>query len=265
MVFLNMNDTVIIGKICSDLDHELNAREKADLADYLAANPEAYQIYRQQALIKKQLDDGQASMIEIDLKKDILNKIAMEGYKQPPKKDGVRLVPGFLSRPVVKFGFTFVIGVFMGFLVFSFLKADLSGTPGQTDQMKGTFYDTKSAGSLKTADVLQYDSPVASALIRVRYSTKMVEITAELTSNQPVKCNIQFDYNNFNVLNLQNVNVNSQTTALAAGNIIQINNMGENKFLIYLANKTTLPNNIDFKILLNDSPIFQNSVQVNKD
>ncbi|MCX6268862.1 MAG: hypothetical protein NTW16_16170 [Bacteroidetes bacterium] len=260
-----MTDKLIIEKICRDLDHELNAREKADLAVYLASNPEAAQIYQQQALIKKQLDDGQASMIEIDLKKDILNKIAMEGYKQPPKKDGVRIVPGFLSRPVVKFGFTFVTGFFLGFLIFSFLKADLSGNSGQTDQMKGTFYDSKSTGGIKNAGVLQYDNPVAKALVNVRYSTTMVEITAELNSSEPVKCNFQFDYNNFNVLNIQNVSVNSQTTALASGNFIQINNMGENKFLIYLANKNALENNIDFKIMLNDSPIFQNSVQVNKD
>ncbi len=265
MVFLKMTDKVMIGKICRDLDNELSTREKADLADYISSNPEAYEVYRQQALIKKQLDECKASLIEVDFKNDILNKIAMEGNKQSPKKDNVRLVQGFLTRPIVKFGFTFVIGVFMGFMIFSFLKTDFTGTPVQTDQMKGTFYDTKSAGSIKTADVLQYDSPVATALIKVRYSTKMVEITAELNSSEPVKCNIQFAYSNFEVLNIQNVSMNNQTTAMAAGNFIQISNMGENKFLIFLTNKNTLQNNIDFKILLNDSPIYQNSVQVNKD
>ncbi len=260
-----MNNKKIIGIICKDIDQELSAGEKAELDDYLASSPEVHQIYRQQALIKKHLDEGQASMIEVDFKKNILNKIAMEAYKQPQKKHDVRLVHGFLSRPVVKFGFTFLMGIFMGFLIFSFLKADFTVTSAQTNQMKGAFYDNESASNIITADVLQYDSPVATAIIKVRYSTTMVEITAELTSNEPVKCNFLFDYNNFAVLNIQNSNVNNQTTAMAAGNFIQINNMGENKFLIYLSNKNALQNNIDFKIMLNDSPIFQNSVQVNKD
>ena len=70
-----MNNKKIIGIICKDLDQELSAGEKAELDDYLASSPEVHQIYRQQALIKKHLDEGQASMIEVDFKKNILNKI----------------------------------------------------------------------------------------------------------------------------------------------------------------------------------------------
>jgi hypothetical protein len=118
---------------------------------------------------------------------------------------------------------------------------------------------------MKMADVLQYESPLAKAICNVRYSTKIVEIRVELSSLNPVKATIEFDFNNFEVLNVQNVMVNDQSTALAASNYIQISNVGDNKFIIQLYNKNSLPHYIDFRIYQNESPIYQNSVQVNKE
>jgi len=188
----------------------------------------------------------------------------MEGYKQPPPKDDIRVSKPLLSLPVVRFGFTFLLGAFVGFAIFSFLRPDNAGMPLQSDALKGTFYDTKSAGSIRSADVLQYDGPVANALIRTRYNSKMVEITAELKSATQVKCSIQFSYNNFEVLNLQNISVNDLSSAFAGGNSVMITNVGENKFVIYLSNKNSLPNNIDVKLIQNDVPIYQNSLLVNR-
>jgi hypothetical protein len=131
--------------------------------------------------------------------------------------------------------------------------------------MKGTFYDSRSFDNMKTADVLQYESPLAKAVCNVRYSTKIVELRVDLFSLYPVKSTIEFDYNNFYVLNVQNVSVNEQSNAMTAANFIQINNVGENKFIIQLYNKNSLAHNIDFKIYQNDSPIYQNSIQVNKE
>lgn len=189
----------------------------------------------------------------------------MEGHKQPQKTGNVRVVNRFLSGSVIKFGLTFVMGVLVGFMIFSIGMADRNDGPSSTDQMKGTFYDSRTSGNMKTADVLQYDSPVAKAAFNVKYSAQIIEIAVDLSSEGPVRCTVQFDYNNFEVLGVRNVSVNGETTATAAGNFVQINNSGENRLLVYLQNKTNMPNNIDFKIFQNDSPVFQNSVQVNKE
>ena len=189
----------------------------------------------------------------------------METYKQPPKKAEVYVVRSFLSRNVVRFGFAFVMGIFAGFLIFSFLKIDFKGTNAPESEMKGTFYDTRSSGNMKTADVLQYESSGIRAVCNVRYSTKIVEVRVDLSSTSAVKSTIEFDYNNFQVINIQNVSVNDQSTAMAGGNLIQINNVGDNKYLFQLVNKNNLSHNIDFKIYQNDSPVYQNSIQVNKE
>ena len=265
MDFLKMTDKEIIGKIYRKLDGDLSVSDEYELEKYLSGHPEAVRFSKEWESIKLQMEQEQAKNIDIDLKQEILKRINMETYKQPPKKAEITIVRSFWSRPSVRFGFTFVLGVFAGFLIFSFLKADLKEPNVPTAEMKGTMYDSRSFDNMKTADVLQYESPLAKAVCNVRYSTKIVELRVELSSLYPVKSSIEFDYNNFTVLNVQNVSVNDQSSAMAAGNFIQINNVGDNKFIFQLYNKNSLPHNIDFKIYQNDSPIYQNSVQVNKE
>jgi hypothetical protein len=217
------------------------------------------------AEVERQFERERIAAVEVDLKKEILNRINMESYKQPPKKEEIRVVQSFWSRSFVKLGFTFAMGAFVGFLIFSLLNVDLIGTDNAAPEMKGTLYDTRSFDNMKTADVLQYESPLAKAVCNVRYSSKVVELRIDLSSLYPVKSTLEFDFNNFEVLNLQNVQVNDQSTAMAAANFVQINNVGDNKFIVQLYNKNSLPHQIDFKIYQNDAPIYQNSVQVNKE
>lgn len=216
-------------------------------------------------LIEQQFEREKECQTEVDLKEQILSRINMEAYQKETKKPELLVRQTLWQRSGWKLGFAFVLGVFAGFLIFSFLKTGVSGGEDKTKEMKGTLYDSRSYDDMTPADNLVYDSPLAKAICAVRYSTKIVEIRVDLSSLYPVKATLQFDFNNFEVLNVQNVVVNDQTTSMAASNYIQINNVGDNKFIIQLYNKNSLQNNIDFKIFQNDMPIFQNTVAVNKE
>jgi hypothetical protein len=189
----------------------------------------------------------------------------METYKQPPPKDGVSVVRSFWTRPVARFGFTFILGIFTGFMIFSVMKVDFNGAGAPDSQIKGTMYNPGSFDNMKTADVLQYESSVARAVCNVRYSDQIVELRVEISSDSPVKSTIEFDYSSFKVLNVQNMSVNDQSTAMAGSNMVQFNSVGDNNFVVQLYNKNKLPHNIGFNIYQNDSPVYQNSVQVNKE
>jgi hypothetical protein len=262
---LNMTDKEIIEKIHGKLDGGLNADDLRHLENYLAGHPEAARISEELELIKLQMETARAEQVDIDLKPEILKRINMETYKQPPKKDGIVIVRSFWSRPAVRIGFTFVLGIFTGFMIFSFMQAGFRGSDAPESEMKGTMYNPGSFENMKTADVLQYESSVAKALCNVRYSDQIVELRVELSSTSPVKSTIGFDYSSFRVVNVQNVSVNDQSTAMAGSNMVQINSVGDNSFIIQLYNKNKLPHNIDFTIYQNDSPVYQNSVQVNKE
>ncbi len=185
--------------------------------------------------------------------------------QQTDKKPEILVVRSIWKSPAVRYGFVYTLGIFTGLLILVLIQSSLSPEEPVVSEMKGTLYDSRSFDNMKTADVLQFESPLAKGICNVRYSTKIVEVRIELSSLYPVKAILDFDVNNFTVLNVQNVQVNDQSNALAASNFIQINNVGDNKYIVQLYNKNSLPHQIDFKIFQNDSPVYQNSVQVNKE
>lgn len=260
-----MIDKKILSEIYRKLDGELSENQCRELEEYLAVHPEADQQFKEREKLKVLLESEKAQTIGIDLKNEILSRINMEAYTQKEKKPEIKVVRSIWTRPAFRLGFVFILGVFVGFMLFAFFKTDFKGAKEATPEMKGTLYNSGSFDNMKTADVLQYESPLARAICNVRYSTKIVEIRVDLSSLYPVRSTLEFDFNNFEVLNVQNVSVNDQTTAMAASNFIQFNNVGDNKFIIQLYNKNRLPHYIEFKIYQNDNPIYQNSVQVNKE
>jgi len=117
---------------------------------------------------------------------------------------------------------------------------------------------------MKTAGILDFDSPIVKTMCIVKYSTKLVEMRVDLSSLDAVTAKIEFDPRSVGILNVINVNVNEQTSVYSASSFIRIDNTGDNNFIIQLANKTTLSNNISFKIYQNEFPVYQNAVQINQ-
>ena len=131
--------------------------------------------------------------------------------------------------------------------------------------MKGTLYDTRGFDQMKQADNILFDNNMIKGSFNVRYSTGIVEARITFSSLYPIKGLIEFDYNNFQVLNVSNVSVNDQSNIIASPNYIQINNVGDNQYIVQLLNKNSLQHQIGFKILQNDVPVYQNAVVVNKE
>jgi len=59
--------------------------------------------------------------------------------------------------------------------------------------------------------------------------------------------------------------MNAQTSAMSSYNYIQINNVGQNQFVVLLYNKNSLPNKVNFSIFQNEIPLYANSVVINKE
>lgn len=245
------------------LDGDLGREEARELEDALARDPEAARLARECGMIGREMESDLQQSAGVDLKQDILKKINMETYTSHDR-GRVILAKNIWSGPVVRYGLAFVLGVFTGFLVFTFLKPELTKKAG-TEGMQGTFLNSGGFDDMKNADVLQFTSPGASVNCQVRYSTRIVEMRLELSSLEQVRATFEFNFNALQVLNVNNISVNERTTSTATGNFIQISNIGNNKFIIQLANKHSLPQDIDFKLYQGDIPIYQNAVQVNKE
>lgn len=260
-----MIDQEIIRKIYMDLDGELTPQEHEDLQKILSQNMQAEQFYRDWKEINEVAREEKKNFFEIDLKQQILNKISMEKQVSTEKRPFSEQLQRMFFSPRFKIGFAFVLGIFLGILTFSVLNQGISGKKLKQQDIAGTMWDTRSYDEMKTADNLLYESPMAKAAFHVKYSTRVVEMHIDLNSLYPVKLAVNFDPNAFMTFNVQNMNVNVETTAVSSYSYVEINNVGTNQFVVLLYNKNNLPNRINFTIYQNEIALYTNAVTINKE
>ncbi len=260
-----MIDQDIIRRIYRDIDGELDFQVPAELKNFLAKNPEAEQLYRDWAKIGEKFREEKENFREVDLKQQILNKINMEKYVPSEKISFSEKMQQVFFSPRFKIGFAFVLGIFLGIFAFSILNQGVTGKKLKQQDVSGTMWDSRSYDDMVTADNILYESPMAKATFNVKYSTRLVEAHINISSLYPVKLAINFDPNAFMTFNVQNTNVNAQTTAMSSYNYVEINNVGDNQFVVLLYNKNNLSNKINFTIYQNEIPLYTNSVTINKE
>lgn len=258
-----MTDRNIIERIHRDLEGELTEAERQQLEKELAGNPEAAAYYSDWQKIHKSFESGREKSPQISLTKEILNRLPME--PNITKKPEPLVRPSFWNMPSFRYSVIFIAGVFLGFLAFTFLmpKGDDARPPAV--QVKGSLYDTRSFDQMKRADNLVFENAMVKVNVDVRYSTSIVEARITFSSLYPVQGVLLFDYNALQVMNVMNVSVNDQSTIQASSNFVQINNSGNNQYVVQLLNKNSLPQQLSFKVLQNDVPIYQNAVTINRE
>ncbi len=258
-----MIDPKIIRKIYRDIDGDLNPGEHEELMNWLESAPEAKKMYTDRKETAEKFREEK--FLEVDVKQQILNKIKMENFIPTEKLSISERMSRIFFSPRFKIGFAFVLGIFLGIFVISLLGQAKSGKKLKQQDIAGTMWDTRSYDEMKTADNILYESPMAKATFNVKYSSKVVEMHIDLYSLYPVKLAINFDPNAFMTFNVQNMNMNAQTSAMSSYNYIQINNVGQNQFVVLLYNKNSLPNKVNFSIFQNEIPLYANSVVINKE
>ncbi|MFC2101698.1 hypothetical protein ACFLS7_01770 [Bacteroidota bacterium] len=169
------------------------------------------------------------------------------------------------QRGWVRYSFFFLAGVVAGMLLLTVIESGNNNHVVSDETVRGTIYNSSSFDKMKPADVIYVDNPALKAVIDVKYSSQVVEARLELSSLYRVKVAIDFPASDLRVLNVQNLTVNDKSTTLSSSNFIQIDNEGDNNYIIQWINKNRLPHQISFKFLQNDMVIYSNAVTVNKE
>ena len=258
-----MIDKHLIERIHEGLEGKLTAAEQQRLKAQLASDAEALAYYKDWQRIQSTLERTVNQPAEIDLTKEILNRLPME--TQHAKKPEPLIRTSFWNRPAFRYSTVFIAGVFLGLLAFSFLMPGTKQKAAPSFKVKGSLYDSRSFDQMTTADNLVFENAMVKATFDVRYSRSIVELRVSVSSLYPVQGVILFDYNSLQAMNVVNVSVNDQSSISASSNYVQINNSGNNQYIVQLLNKNSLPHQISVKIMQNDVPIYQNAVMVNKE
>ncbi|MHC1706508.1 MAG: anti-sigma factor [Bacteroidales bacterium] len=259
----NMNEKKLIQDIYRLLDGEVSPGERDDIERYIAEHPEAEKLYRQCEKISRQLEMLPQEEADPYLKSAVMNKINTRQQSQEKKSLGLRFVQDFWHRPAFKLSYIFIAGVVTGFLVLTILKIDFTSSV-KKDNLKGTFSSPRSFENLKVAEALQFENSQVKAVCNVRYSQNFVEIHLELTSENMLTSIFEFNTENFSVYNIQPLLVNVQSSSLIASNSVNLNTIGNNKYVIQLYNKKPHSNDIVFRLVQEGQQIYQNTVTINK-
>jgi len=261
--FSAMIDKKLIERIHEGLEGNLDAAMKQQLKEQLALDPEAAAYYRDWQKIGNTILKTREQTPEIQLEKEILNRLPMEPTAS--KKPEPLIRPNIWNMPAFRYSIVFIAGIFLGFLAFSFLVPGNRTSKAPAIQLKGAMYDSRNYDQMTTADNLVFENAMVKASFDVRYSKSIVEARITFSSLYPVQGVILFDYNSLQVMNVLNVSVNDQSSISASSNFVQINNSGNNQYVVQLLNKNSLPHQISIKIMQNEVPIYQNAVMVNKE
>ena len=253
----------LIEKIHGDLEGKLDAAGQQELREQLAHDPEAAAYLKDWQKIGNTFEATKGQTPQIQFAQEILNKLPMES--QPHHKPEPLIKTPIWNKPACRYSIVFIAGVFLGFLAFSIIMPGSKNTKTPSFQLKGAMYDSRTFDQMTTADVLVFENPMVKASFNVKYSTSVVEARITLSSLYPVQGVLLFDYNSLQVMNVLNVSVNDQSSISASSNFVQINNSGNNQYVVQLINKNSLPHQISIKILQNEVPIYQNAVTVNKE
>jgi len=152
-------------------------------------------------------------------------------------------------------------GVLIGYIV-----GGGTGTgDARPEEVKGSIYDGRSYDDMKLADNFLFDGLDGQAAFTVKYSPRVTEARIKVNSQSPLKILADFDQGNFGVMGLQTLTVSDNSQIVNGGNIIQITNVGDNQYAFQLYNRNSLPNNITFRVLVNDMQVYQYVVTINKE
>jgi len=159
----------------------------------------------------------------------------------------------------------FLSGVCFGALLVLLARESQVEDKPDAEKIRGTVYGSSSYDRMKPADAILIEDGTLTAAINARYSTQVVEARVDLNSTDEIKLLIEFSYNDFRVLNVQNMSGGNQSTILSAGNYVQILNTGDNKFIIQWANLNQLPHEIVFRFFRQDIPINTRTIRINQE
>ncbi len=256
-----MNRKTLTELIYRWIDGDLNESERSNLEKYLSGNPDADNLAKQIRSMQGGFKNLKSQPSPGDLTQEIMRKIRKNQAVQPDSS--ASFLSALWLQPLFRYSAMFVGGILAGFMVFGILKGDFSLNKGETEGMRGTFYNSSAFDELKPADVLIYEENQVKVVCNARYSESIVVVQLELLSEQALRSIIEFNPAHFRLINVQNTVSDPSTRILSTVQSIQIESQHSNTCQLWFENKTKMRNPLSFKVLNNDNLLYQNTILIN--
>ena len=242
------------------IDGELNDRDKDTAAELLKTNDAAAKFYDDMKKLDQILEEDKFQPEEVDLTDLIMSEInQIETDKPRNKTEG--LWSRFFPEPRWNVAYALILGIIIGFLLFSpLIRPDVGSSVTDLDEI-GTMYDIDAKPAFKVP--LAFDGINAEITAHL-LSDDFVRIIVEMTSEEVTRTRFSFNKSDFNVWTYKVIEQQFDCRILSGYNTVDVVNIGKNSYIILLKKLNHLDNEIKVEVFSEDRTVYQDILTIHK-
>ena len=242
------------------IDGKLNDRDKDTAVELLKTNDAVAKFYENMKKLDQILEEDKFKPEEVDLTDLIMSEINQIKTDKPRNQ-----IEGFWNRlfpdPRWNVAYALIMGVIIGFLLFSpLIRPDVGSSDTDLDEI-GTMYDVNTEPAFKVPIALD---GVDAEITAHHLSNDFVRIIVEMVSDEETRTRFSFNKSDFNVWTYKVIEQQFDCRILSNYNAVEVVNVGKNSYIILLKKLNDLDNEIKVEVFSGDRIVYQNILTIQK-
>jgi len=254
---MNNNYWTLINK---DIDGEITSDEKSLLEEEFKNNADLKEYYVELKNVVGKLNAESKLSYDIDISDEVMNSIQQtERLKTVQEKTKLASIFALFSLSRVRYASVFGLGVLVCFIFLSLFNNETL-KPGN---ISGSMIDADTYTNFNSADNIIIDIPEITGKVNTQFSDDKVLVKVDVSSSQPIKLSFNFDETHIQMYAVKPIKQNNESNIISAYNLVQINNMGGNSYLLMFRNNTS-GEKISLKIFSDNKEVYNNLILTQK-
>ncbi len=259
---MNNNYWTLINK---DIDGEITSDEKLILEEELRNNVDLKEYSTELKSVVDKLNAESKLNHDIDVSEEVMNSIYQtERLKTTvkEKKNTLASIYTLFSLSRVRYASVFGLGVIVCFIFLSLFN-NANKNALEPGNISGSMIDADTYSNFRNSDNIVIDIPEISGKVSTQSNDDKVLLKVDVSSNQDIKLNFDFDETRIQVYAVKPIKQNNQSSIVSANNLVQINNKGGNSYLLMFRNNT-YGEKISLKIFSDNKEVYNNLILTQK-
>ena len=228
-----------------DIDGVLSPQEANRLNEYLSTDPEAQNYYDELVNLAQMLSQAEEVDPRPTLKKNILNSIPAQKYKNLQTQDRTHSFNAWRFRLNYRLIFAFALGLIVGIFTYSFFtELPLNNN----SNLIGTILLSDSDSKFKPADQSEITLPEINGTVSTQYAGDIVLFRIDLTTQFEIEVVVEFDGGDLRFAGFQTKKYSAGQINVSS-NELRLVNKGRHDYVLVFEDKTSTNSQFTVKMV----------------
>lgn len=226
------------------LDGTLSPQEQSALDDLISKNSDFENIAKTYSVFPSDKHMQSIPALGADFTDSVMYKINNKKYKESARLTMSNERSSIGSK--LAMAFIFIFGLLLGGgLIYLSLTSEAQNEQIKYFSLFGTMGDSGTMSDFVEADKYTYENSDLNVNITTKFSNDMILLEYEVFSAEKIKIIMTYEERNLRFFASKKFFEATETSLLTSNNLIQVENIGKNKFLFLFVNQTRRPANIN--------------------